>query len=57
MPTSAWGRDYFHDLSRGGLKEQEAESAWRRLGDRFMREWRSDYGAKEPWALREFGEP
>ena len=58
----AWRHDFFHDLSRLGLTEQEkedqAEDAWHRLGDRFRRQWRSDYGdAREPWALHEFGEP
>jgi hypothetical protein len=57
----AWRRDFFRDLWRLGLTEQEieerAENAWHRLGDRFLRQWRSDYGDEEPWALREFGEP
>ena len=58
----AWRRDYFGDLWRLGLTEQEreerAEDAWHRLGDRFLRQWRSHYGdEREQWALHEFGEP
>jgi hypothetical protein len=57
----AWQRDYFCDLRRLGLTEQEmeeqAEDAWHRLGDRFLRQWRSDYSDRVAWAEREFGEP
>jgi hypothetical protein len=39
------GYDFFHDLSRLGLTQQEiedqAEAAWRRLGPRFMEQWRA----------------
>jgi hypothetical protein len=57
----AWRHDFFGDLSRLGLTDEEiedqAEDAWHRLGRRFMMQWRADEGDKKPWALREFGEP
>ncbi len=57
----AWRHDFFGDLWRLGLTDEEmeaqAEDAWHRLGDRFLRQWRSDYGDRVAWAEREFGEP
>jgi hypothetical protein len=48
------GYDFFGDLERLGLNEADAERAWRRFGARFMRDHNDP---REPWALREFGEP
>ena len=61
----AWQRDYFGDLHRRGLTveemEAQAEDAWRRLGKRFLMQWRIDEGdrrePREPWALEQFGGP
>lgn len=61
-----FGRDYFHDLPRGGIIEGKfspsspdhiarARSAWSRLRDSFLSTWRPDSGHPRPWAEEEFG--
>jgi hypothetical protein len=37
--------------------DDQVEAAWRRLGQRFMVQWRAGNERRVPWALREFGEP
>ncbi|MBB2794427.1 UNVERIFIED_ORG: hypothetical protein GGD58_003297 [Rhizobium pisi] len=60
----AGGHDYFDELPPIGIdtdaygrpSREDAEAAWRRLGDSFMAIPRHpDQG--ESWALKEFGQP
>jgi hypothetical protein len=60
------GADYLGDLTAFGFPEgpdgdktirEAAPDAWRRLGSRFMAEWRASSGEGVPWALEAYGEP
>ena len=62
-----FGRDYFHDLARLGIDDDDAitdararektKHAWQQLGRSFMASWDPDDPRELPWAWNEFGAP
>jgi hypothetical protein len=59
------GYDFFDELEPFGFASEEdakasAQDAWKRLGVRFMEQWRAkphSSARATPWAFDQFGEP